>query len=105
MLLVLVVSLSLAPTLDTMQHPLDSPGRLPTPPLSDDVEQQQSLSAPHTPSLDAAYRGGFLATELAHHDGSERDPLLLKTKLVEEEHLNVLRQRKHGKKETARFYK
>lgn len=87
-----------------MDHPLaNSPGRLPSPPLSpDEVDLEQSAtSGDH---FDAAYRShGFLASALSTGDG-ERDPLLLKSKIQTEEHITALRHRKTGKKELAKHY-
>ncbi|ORY56818.1 CDF manganese transporter [Leucosporidium creatinivorum] len=87
-----------------MDHPLanaESPGRLPSPPLSpDDIDMERSASQGN--DFDDAYRRhGFLATAI---DQSERDPLLLKDKLQPEEHLKSLRHRKTGKKHVASHY-
>lgn len=55
--------------------------------------------------LDEAYfrRSGFLASAIGN-DSQERDPLLLKSKLQPEEHLQSLRHRKTGKKHVATHY-
>lgn len=100
--------------MDSYEHPLattsttrkssSSPVPFPSPPLSPSDERDIEAFAADVPALD--YRsGGFLSQALSG-TSSDRDPLLLKSKLQTDEHITELTHRRstRSRKDLGDFY-